>query len=165
MRRRLLLVICGIIIATDCWTQSDVGLVEYFESELMRFEAEGARIAINYNGESFRLGLRVLKDLEEPFESYEDTESLYDSYQRNMKVFNVVYWGVALPLAVIGPLSSSFLFPEFAAENPELTTLLSAAVTFPPLLLSLRFSKNATQSLYGAVNLFNRHRIEDFAAR
>ncbi|WP_010260600.1 hypothetical protein [Treponema primitia] len=163
-----------IMISLGLYAQEDVisannELTVFYDTELFRWDYNvlgGLNLTLQNINSATLFGIN--KNMVLAFNQYADTKEYYDSYHRKNIAGNILMWG---GLAVV--LGGAY-YPLFALNNDSdsdtylqnvqisLGVMLGGLVTE---LIGTFILPSGQESLFKAVNLYNRHKIKEFESR
>ena len=163
--KRLLLVMTFLTLTLSTFAESS-NILSYYDSELFKitFKFMGG-LSLGYRGQTTNTNFGISKYFKDSLSVYPDTKSLIDSYSKKNLAGNIFLFG-GLGLTMVGayyPLLVGDSITEYSNYYDKYKTTLWLAIGgIISELIGTFLLPSSYQDLTEGVNLFNRHKIEEF---
>jgi hypothetical protein len=143
--------------------EPDNTLLSYYDTELFQwsYSAFGG-FSLNYKNQSSITGYGLKEAMKNALVRYEDTNQRYRSYRSKTIAGNIMVWG-GLAVALAGAYAPIFGDWEDAAYVANAKIGLGVALGgLVTELIGLFVLQSGQEKIFDAVNLYNRHKIEEY---
>jgi predicted aldo/keto reductase-like oxidoreductase len=143
--------------------QTHNNLLSYYDTELFQWSySTFGGLTLNYKNQSSITAFGIKEAMKDALVHYEDTNQRYHSFRSKTIVGNILKWG-GLTAVLAGAYVPLFGDWEVAAYEKNakigLGIVLGGLVTE---LIGVIVLQSGQENIFDAVNLYNRHRINEY---
>jgi hypothetical protein len=151
-------------------TQTNNDLLHYYDTELFQWSyGMFGGLALNFQNQSSATTFGIKEPMKNALMQYEDANQQYRLYHDKTIAGNILLWGglattlagAYMPIFYYTPTSNS-LQDTNAYENTLKVSLGMILGGFVSEVIGMFVLQSGQESIFNAVNLYNRHRINDY---
>jgi hypothetical protein len=145
-------------------------LLHYYDTELFQWSySMFGGMALNFQNQSSTTIFGIKEPMINALAQYEDTNQLYRSYRSKTTAGHILLWG-GMAATVVGIYMPIFYYTPGSDSSPYTNTYeYNLPITLGLMLggmvseiISIFVLQSGQESIFNAINLYNRHKISDY---
>jgi hypothetical protein len=159
-----LMLICSQIIMAQENTQTNNNFLHYYDAEIFQWNYDiFGGLSLNFHNQSSSAIFGINISMKNALKLYPDSSQQFSSYKLKNTTGNILLWGGLV--ALVGGTYMPLFLDTSDYDNFERNVKISAGLMLGGLvseLVGTFIFSSGKENLFNAVNIYNRHRIEDY---